>query len=188
MKILTHKLAILFVVFTVTIAIVILGRAVLFEKFSGAVSLQEEEKLPDKNFTHSPEKPHDPSALYFNFDQLAHLYRVPGEFTYRLTGDQYGFDALSFIITETHPGEGPGLHVHDVEEAHVLIEGTAQYRISDTTFTVQAPYVAKVPAGVPHTFINAGSKIFNLIAVFPSKHPTTRRIGPNPLVQVAPRK
>ncbi len=188
MKIQTHKLIILFIVFTVVIAVVILGRAVLFEQFSGAVSSQEEKKLPDKNFTHPPEKPHDPNALYFNFDQLAHLYRVPGEFTYRLTGDQYGFDALSFIITETHPGGGPGLHVHDVEEAHVLIEGTVQYRIGDSTFTVQTPYVAKVPAGVPHTFINAGSKMFNLIAVFPSKHPTTKRIGPNPLVRVAPQE
>lgn len=100
----------------------------------------------------------------------------------RLTGDQYGFESLSFIITETHPGGGPGLHVHDTEEAHVLLEGNAQYRIGDKTFTVQAPYVARVPAGVPHTFINAGSKQFNLIAVFASKHPNTTRIGPNPLI------
>ena len=182
------KLIILFVVFTAALAIVIFGRAVLFEKSSRVVSSHTHEKLPDKDFTRSPGKPHDPGALYFNFNQLDHLFRVPGEFTYRLTGDQYGFDALSFIITETHPGGGPGLHVHDVEEAHVLIEGTVQYQIGDTTFVVQGPYVAKVPAGVPHTFINAGSKMFNLIAVFPSKHPKTRRIGPNPLVRTAPRK
>jgi len=188
MNIQTKKIIVLFVAFTVAIAIVNFGSAVLFEKFSGVVSSQAQEKLPDKDFTHPPEKSHDPSALYFNFDQLEHLYRMPGEFTYRLTGDRYGFDALSFIITQTQPGGGPGLHVHDVEEAHVLIEGTVQYRIGDTTFTVQAPYVAKVPAGVPHTFINAGSKMFNLIAVFPSKHPTTRRLGPNPLVRVAPWK
>jgi mannose-6-phosphate isomerase-like protein (cupin superfamily) len=143
---------------------------------------QAQEKLPDKDFTHPPEKPHDPADFFFKFDQLEHYYRVPGEFTYRLTGDQYGFDALSFIITETHPGGGPGLHVHDTEEAHVLLEGSVQYRIGDKTFTVQAPYVARVPAGVPHTFINAGSKPFNLIAVFASKHPNTKRIGPNPLI------
>jgi len=138
--------------------------------------------LPDKDFTHPPEKPHDSTANFFTFDQLDHYYRVPGEFTYRLTGDQYGFEALSFIITETHPGGGPGLHVHDVEEAHVLLEGSAEYRIGDRTFTVEGPYVAKVPAGVPHTFINAGHKPFNLVAVFASKHPTTKRIGPNPLI------
>ena len=106
--------------------------------------------LPAQNFTHPPEKPHDPAAFFFNFDQLDHLYRVPGEFTYRLNGDQYGFETLSFIITETHPGGGPGLHVHDTEEAHILLAGSAQYRICDKTMTVQAPYVAKVPASGAH--------------------------------------
>lgn len=104
-------------------------------------------------------------------NSIGHYYRVPGEFTHRLVGDQYDFETLSFIISETHPGGGPGLHVHDTEEAHVLPEGRAQYRIGDKTFTVQAPYVAKVPAGVPHTFINVGTEPFNLIAVFGSRHP-----------------
>ena len=90
---------------------------------------------------------------------------------------------MSFIVTETHPGGGPGLHVHDVEEAHVLLEGRAEYRVGDATFSVDAPYVAKVPAGVPHTFINAGAEPFNLVAVFASKHPNTTRIGPNPLIE-----
>jgi mannose-6-phosphate isomerase-like protein (cupin superfamily) len=151
---------------------------------SSAPSPAASAKLPDKEFTHPPEKPHDASSLYFTFDQLDHYYRVPGEFTHRLTGDQYGFESLSFIITETHPGGGPGLHVHDVEEAHVLLEGTAQYRVGDKTFVVQGPYVAKVPAGVPHTFINAGTKPFNLVAVFASKHPSSKRIGPNPLLRL----
>jgi mannose-6-phosphate isomerase-like protein (cupin superfamily) len=138
--------------------------------------------LPKEPFTHAPTTPHDASALFFTFDQLEHHYRVPGEFTHRLNGDAYGFEKLSFIITETHAGGGPGLHVHDVEEAHVLLKGTAQYRLGDETFIVQAPYVARVPAGMPHTFVNAGQEPFNLVAVFASNHPGTRRIGPNPLV------
>jgi quercetin dioxygenase-like cupin family protein len=143
---------------------------------------QSRSELPAKEFTHAAEKPHDPSALYFQFDQLDHYYRVPGEFSHRLTGDQYGFENLSFIVTETHPGGGPGLHVHDTEEAHVLLEGRAKYRVGDKTFTVQAPYIAKVHAGVPHTFINDGGTTFNLVAVFASKHPNTKRVGPNPLI------
>lgn len=139
--------------------------------------------LPAENFTRPALKPHDPAALYFTFDQLDHHYRVPGEFTHRLTGDQYGFETMSFIVTETHPGGGPGLHVHDVEEAHVLLHGRAEYRVGDSTFYVDGPYVAKVPAGVPHTFINAGPEPFNLVAVFASKHPNTTRVGPNPLIR-----
>ena len=150
-------------------------------------STRRQEKLPAKEFTRPPENPttQPPS---FSILQLDYYYRVPGEFTHRLTGDKYGFESLSFIITETHPGGGPGLHVHDTEEAHVLLNGTAQYRIGDKTFTVGAPYIAKVPAGVPHTFINAGSSQFNLIAVFASKHPNTRRVGPNPLIRARENK
>lgn len=138
--------------------------------------------LPCEAFTNPPKRPHDPTDYFFAFDQLDHWYRVPGELSHHLTGDQYGFETLSFIITETHPGGGPGLHVHDTEEAHVLLQGRAEYRIGDKTFTVQAPYVAKVPAGVPHTFINVGTEPFNLVAVFASKHPGTERVAPNPLV------
>ena len=184
----TRKLLLRFILLTISVAIVIFVSAAPPEKSYRAAAAQVQEKLPDKNFTHPPEKPHDPAALYFKFDQLEHSYRVPGEFTHRLTGDQYGFQGLSFIISETHPGGGPGLHVHDCEEAHVLLEGTAEYRIADTTFTVQGPYVAKVPKGTPHTFMNAGTTPFNLIAVFASKHPNTKRIGPNPLVPLTPQK
>jgi mannose-6-phosphate isomerase-like protein (cupin superfamily) len=138
--------------------------------------------LPCKEFSHPPERPHDAAENFFSFDQLEYYYRVPGEFTHRLTDDQYGFESLSFIISETHPGGGPGLHVHDTEEAHILLEGSAKYQIGDKTISVQAPYVARVPAGVAHTFINTGTKPFNLVAVFPSKHPESKRIGPNPLI------
>jgi mannose-6-phosphate isomerase-like protein (cupin superfamily) len=144
------------------------------------------EALPAQEFTRPPERPHAPTDTIFQFDQLEHYFRIPGELTRRLTGDQYGFEALSFIITETHPGGGPGLHVHDTEEAHVLLEGSVRYRIGDKTFTAEGPYVARVPAGVPHTFVNAGTDVFRLIAVFPSKHPSTKRIGPNPLIPGAP--
>ena len=164
-----------------SVAVVIFGSAAS-QKQSGVTQRPAQQKLPDKDFTNPPEKPHDPADFIFHFDQLDHYYRVPGEFTHRLTGDQYGFESLSFIVSETHPGGGPGLHVHDTEEAHVLLQGSAQYRIGNKTFTVQAPYIAKVPAGVPHTFINAGNKPFNLIAVFASKHPNTKRVGSNPLI------
>lgn len=170
------------VVLTISLAVMVFGSAASVEKLSGVPPPVAQEKLPDKDFTHPPAKPHDPTDFFFSFDQMEYYYRVPGEFTHRLTGDQSGFESLSFIITETHPGGGPGLHVHDTEEAHVLLAGSAQYRIGDKTFTVQAPYVARVPAGVPHTFINSGDKLFNLVAVFASKHPNTKRIGPNPLI------
>jgi mannose-6-phosphate isomerase-like protein (cupin superfamily) len=188
MNVLTRGSLICSVVLTISVAVVIFGSAASRQKSSGATPPTAREKLPDKEFTNPPEKPHDPTALYFKLDQLEHFYRVPGELGHRLIGDQYGFEALSFIITETHPGGGPALHMHDVEEAHILLEGSAQYRIGDKTFTVQAPYVAKVPAGVPHAFLNVGTKPFNLVAVFASKRHNSKRLGPNPLVRTAPKQ
>ena len=96
------------VVLTIS-AIVIFGSAATSQKQSGVPPPVKQEnasheKLPDKEFTRPPEKPHDPTAFVFNFDQLDYYYRVPGEFTHRLNGDQYGFESLSFIITRDAPG------------------------------------------------------------------------------------
>lgn len=84
-------------------------------------------ELPSANFDHPPKRAFESSDYFFKFDQLDHFYRVPGEFGYRMFGENYGFEALSLIITETHPGGGPRLHTHDVEEAHVTLEGSAKY-------------------------------------------------------------
>jgi mannose-6-phosphate isomerase-like protein (cupin superfamily) len=143
---------------------------------------------PDVDYDRAPKLTFNPGDNYFRFDQLGEAYRAPGEYTHRLDGEKYGFNSLSFIITQTEPNGGPNLHVHEFEEAHVLLEGTAKYQIGDKTFTAEAPYVVKVPAGVPHTFINAGTKPFQLVAVFASPRLGSKRLGPNPLIHPAQKK
>jgi len=143
---------------------------------------------PDVDYDRAPKLTFNPGDNYFRFDQLGEAYRAPGEYTHRLDGEKYGFNSLSFIITQTEPNGGPNLHVHEFEEAHVLLEGTAKYQIGDKTFTAEAPYVVKVPAGVPHTFINAGTKPFQLVAVFASPRLGSKRLGPNPLIRLPPKK
>jgi hypothetical protein len=54
--------------------------------------------------------------------------------------------------------------------------------IGDRQFTVEGPYIARVPAGVTHAFMNAGSNPFHLLAVFPTPHPAYIHIGDNPLI------
>jgi mannose-6-phosphate isomerase-like protein (cupin superfamily) len=56
------------------------------------------------------------------------------------------------------------------------------YVIGDRRFTSEGPYIARVPAGVPHTFVNTGSEPVNLVAVFASKRLDYQETGPNPLV------
>ena len=68
--------------------------------------------------------------------QMTSFYDVPGEAGYFINGEDYGFDALSFILTETHPGGGPPLHTHDSEESHVVLHGRVEYLIGSRRFTV----------------------------------------------------
>jgi mannose-6-phosphate isomerase-like protein (cupin superfamily) len=153
-----------------------------FEK--GGEEMSTTRVFPTETYIHDPEQPHDPSDLLFRFDQLANFYCVPGEFGHLLEGSQYGFDALCIIVTETYPGGGPFMHVHECEEAHILLEGTTHYVLGDKRFTAVAPYVLRIPAGVPHCFVNAGSQPYRMICAFPDSRFTDVEVGPNPLIKM----
>jgi len=138
--------------------------------------------VPAEGYDHSPRVPFNLADFVIQPEEMRSFYGPPGEFGYYIDGGDYGFTNLSFIVTETHPGGGPDLHRHDSEEAHILLSGKVTYLIGDHQFTVEGPYIARVPAGVPHTFVNAGSTPFHLIAVFPDPHPAYIHIGDNPLL------
>jgi len=147
------------------------------------VAYAKQPDLPKQSYERQPEQPFNSSDYVFKPNQMTSFYDVPGEFGHAMEGGEYGFKSLSFIITETQPGGGPPLHVHECEEAHVLLEGKASYMIGDKKFTVEAPYVVKIPAGTPHTFINAGTRPLRLIGVLPESHIMWKALGPNPLVK-----
>ena len=139
--------------------------------------------LPARSYQNKPEAAFDSSDYVAHFRHMEAFYDVPGEFGFIAEGERYGFESLSFIITETQPSGGPPLHTHESEEAHILLEGEVEYVIGDQRFVARGPYIARVPKGVPHTFANRGPCSFNLLAVFPSNRLTYKEIGPNPLVQ-----
>lgn len=144
-------------------------------------------ELPVESYERQPEKPFDRADYVFGMENLTSFYDVPGEFGYFMPGAEYGFESLSIVVTETHPGGGPPLHTHTEEEAHVVLAGRMDYIIGDQRLSAEAPYIAKVPAGVPHTFVNAGEQPLNLIGVLASATPTYEPIGENPLVEPSPR-
>ena len=146
-------------------------------------AMAKQEELPKESYVRQAEQPFSSSEYVFKLNQMISFYDVPGEFGHAMEGAQYGFESLSFIITETQPGGGPPLHVHECEEAHVLLEGKATYMIGDQKFTVEGPYVVNIPAGVPHTFVNAGSQPLRLIGVLPASRIHYKELGPNPLAK-----
>jgi mannose-6-phosphate isomerase-like protein (cupin superfamily) len=139
--------------------------------------------LPAESYERPPEVAFGRSDYALKLEQMSSFYDVPGEAGYFINGEDYGFDSLSFILTETHPNGGPPLHTHETEEAHVVFRGSVEYIIGDRRFSVEGPYIARVPAGVPHTFLNTGKEPLNLTAVFPSKRLTYTAVGANPLVK-----
>ncbi len=139
--------------------------------------------LPTESYMREPAATPDDTSYVYRFNNLASFYDHPGEFGYVMRGQYYGFDSLSILVTETHPQGGPLLHVHEIEEAHIVLAGTMNYIMGKDRFTATAPFIARVPAGVPHTFVNGGSTPLNLVAVFPTDNHTTEYLGPNPLIE-----
>jgi mannose-6-phosphate isomerase-like protein (cupin superfamily) len=139
--------------------------------------------LPSQSYSHPPEAPFGRSDYVIKINQMSSFYDNPGEFGYAIHGEEYGFDRLSFVLTETQPNGGPPLHTHTVEEGHVVMSGRVTYVIGDRRVTADGPYIARVPAGVPHTFINSGPEPVNVVATFPSKRRDYTEVGPNPLLK-----
>lgn len=87
------------------------------------------------------------------------------------------------MIIEAQPGDGPQLHNHPSEVAHIVLAGTATYVLDDQRFTVAGPYVVKIPASVPHTFLNIGDEPIRLIGIFADSRLRWYALGLNPLIQ-----
>ena len=64
--------------------------------------------------------------------------------------------AVSIIVVDASPGEGPRLHRHPYEEVFVIQEGTATFTAGDDTIEANGGQVVIVPGGVPHKFLNTG--------------------------------
>ena len=114
-----------------------------------------------------------PGMKYFSdhavsLDKLPVINPGPGEYVHVMEGQRNGYKNLTIGITETFPGGAPPMHSHEGEESHVLLEGEITYALGDTLFTIKAPYIVNIPAGVPHAFKNIGSKTANLVVIFPT--------------------
>ena len=92
----------------------------------------------------------------------------PGEFVHVMEGQRHGYRNLTIGITYTAPGGAPPMHTHEGEEAHVLLEGKILYALGDDVFTVEGPYIVNIPPMVPHSFMNLGDGLAELVVIFPT--------------------
>jgi quercetin dioxygenase-like cupin family protein len=75
---------------------------------------------------------------------------------------------VSFFVTHTPPGRGPGLHVHPYPEVFLVQEGTARFRAGDEDLTAVAGQVVVVPAETAHGFKNAGDDTLRIVSIHAS--------------------
>lgn len=93
--------------------------------------------LPAESYSRPPDASFDRSDYVIKVNQMSSFYDKPGEFGYAIHGEEYGFDRLSFVLTETQPNGGPPLHTHTVEEGHVVLSGRVTYVIGDRRVTAE---------------------------------------------------
>jgi quercetin dioxygenase-like cupin family protein len=101
-------------------------------------------------------------------DKLVVINPGPGEFVHVMEGQRHGYHNLTVGITYTAPGGAPPMHTHVGEEAHVLLEGEILYAVGDELFTISAPYIVNIPPMVPHSFVNTGNALAELVVIFPT--------------------
>jgi quercetin dioxygenase-like cupin family protein len=101
-------------------------------------------------------------------DKLAVINPGPGEFVHVMEGQRHGYQNLTVGITYTAPGGAPPMHTHLGEEAHVLLEGEILYALGDELFTITGPYIVNIPTMVPHSFVNTGRSLAELVVIFPT--------------------
>jgi uncharacterized cupin superfamily protein len=81
----------------------------------------------------------------------------------------------SALIIGDWPAQGDShevapLHVHHSDdEAWHVISGALHFRFADETIEAEAGSTVLVPAGVPHTFGNAGPERSRFIMILPSR-------------------
>lgn len=92
----------------------------------------------------------------------------PGEYVHVMEGQRHGYRSLTVGITYTAPGGAPPMHTHEGEEAHVLLEGKILYALGDDIFSIEGPYIINIPPMVPHSFMNLGDSLAELVVIFPT--------------------
>ena len=93
-----------------------------------------------------------------------------------LAGGEIGGADSDFVIVEWSDSGDSGwewiapLHVHHADdEAWHVISGALRFRLADREFTAEAGSTVLVPAGVAHTFGNAGPGPSRYILIVPSR-------------------
>jgi quercetin dioxygenase-like cupin family protein len=89
------------------------------------------------------------------------------------SGSSHRFDGsehaapVSFFLTHSEPGDGPGPHTHPYTETFIIEEGEATFTVGEDTVVARAGDIVVAPANVPHAFVNSGSGLLRSVNIHP---------------------
>lgn len=91
----------------------------------------------------------------------------PGYRHFSLAGKDQGIDCVvSQAVVQA--GAGAPLHFHATEdEVLIVLEGTLDVRLGDERRLVEAGHTVSIPAGMPHSFVAAGTSPAKFIGFLP---------------------
>jgi mannose-6-phosphate isomerase-like protein (cupin superfamily) len=93
-------------------------------------------------------------------------------------GEDHGGVAITFLVVEAQPGQGPSLHKHPYDEVLIILEGDATLDDGNGTREVSAGDIVVIPAGQPHGFVNSGEGKLRQIDIHASPSFSTEWLAP----------
>ena len=99
----------------------------------------------------------DRHAVVIRAASVAPFDRGRGLRTLHMTRSEIGAEELLTGITEFDPGAEVPPHLHNCEEAVVILEGLARFEADGVSHDLEVGDSTYAPAGVVHRFVNRGA-------------------------------
>ena len=80
----------------------------------------------------------------------------------------------SLSYSEAAPGAGAPLHVHEMDELIVVLEGRLEARLGDEVAEAGPDHTLVIPPGLPHGFTVLGPELAKFLIFFPVPDPFAR--------------
>ena len=91
-----------------------------------------------------------------------------------MISEDHGAESLSIIELVIEPGYSGRLHIHDADEAVMVVEGSIQFIVGDEVQTVRSGYSMIAPPGVAHRLVNNTWVSARMLVIRPTiAHKTT---------------
>lgn len=100
--------------------------------------------------------------------------RFAGIYSKPLLSQNTGSGAVTMSELTLKPGAVLPRHVHVVEEAFFVVEGTGEAVAGEESEKVAAGAAILAPAGVPHGFRNTGDQDLRIICMYPAVNPAVK--------------